>query len=167
MVEGEDLALALSEKRKKIDFFFLYLINLICFPFQGWNDVSFHGSNQIPTPNIDALAYNGIILNKFYTQQTCTPSRAALLTGNYPMRSGYQGHPLKAGENRTLDMPIMPEHFKNLGYKTYLVGKWHLGHPYKRSLPTSKGFDYHFGHYNGYIGYFDKTITQDVCYYFL
>ncbi|XP_018571894.1 arylsulfatase B-like [Anoplophora glabripennis] len=126
----------------------------------GWNDVGFHGSNQIPTPNIDALAYNGIILNSHYVQSTCTPSRTALLTGKYPMRLGMQGYPLLPAEKRAVpEGKLLPEYFKDLGYSTHLIGKWHLGYSSWNETPTFRGFDHHFGYYNGFISYYDYLST--------
>ncbi|XP_014214434.1 arylsulfatase B-like [Copidosoma floridanum] len=126
----------------------------------GWNDVSFHGSNQIPTLNIDALAYHGVILNRYYALPTCTPSRTSLLTSRYAIRDGMQGWPIAPGEPRgvPLNLTLMPEYFRNLGYSTHLVGKWHLGYVTKDYLPTSRGFDTFFGYYNGLITYFGHWV---------
>ncbi|KAJ8680580.1 hypothetical protein QAD02_016367 [Eretmocerus hayati] len=128
----------------------------------GWTDVSFHGSDQIPTPNIDALAYNGVILNRHYTLPMCTPSRTALMTGRYPIRFGMQGFPLRAGEARSipLNVTLMPKHLKKLGYDTNLIGKWHLGYFTKEHTPSYRGFDHFYGYYSGFITYFSHLIKE-------
>jgi len=120
----------------------------------GWGDVGWHGS-EIKTPNLDKLAASGARLENFYVQPLCSPTRAAFLTGRYPMRHGLQvgvvrpwaqyGLPL---EERTLSNAL-----REAGYETAIAGKWHLGHFRPEYLPTRRGFDHQYGHYNGALDY--------------
>ncbi|XP_063619265.1 arylsulfatase B-like [Cydia splendana] len=122
----------------------------------GWNDVSFHGSNQILTPNIDNLAYQGVILQQYYSEPICTPARTALLTGKYPMRLGMHGAPLFNSEDRGIPLTeqLLPSYMKELGYATHLVGKWHVGMSREEYLPTNRGYDSHYGLRGGAIDYY-------------
>ncbi|XP_067935377.1 arylsulfatase B-like [Watersipora subatra] len=125
----------------------------------GWNDVSFHGSTQIPTPNIDQLVRDGIFLNNYYVSPICTPTRGALMTGRHPMSLGLQRSvilgscPWGLGLNET----IMPQYLKQLGYATHAVGKWHLGFFMKELTPLYRGFDSFYGYYLGAEDYVDHT----------
>ncbi|XP_077511502.1 arylsulfatase J-like isoform X6 [Amblyomma americanum] len=133
----------------------------------GWDDVSFHGSSQIPTPNLDALAADGIILNSHYVQSSCAPSRAALMTGLYPIRTGMQGILPGIGGpwGLPLSVRILPQYLKELGYEAHLVGKWHLGYYMEDFTPTFRGFDSFYGYYNGDEDYYSHDIPyeNDTC----
>ncbi|XP_065206161.1 arylsulfatase B-like isoform X2 [Planococcus citri] len=122
----------------------------------GWNDISFHGSNQIVTPNIDILAYSGIILQNYYVMPVCTPSRSALMTGIHPIHTGMQEGVIHNGQpfGLPLNLKILPEYLKEYGYKTRAVGKWHLGFHEKVYTPTYRGFDSHFGYWGGKDDYY-------------
>ncbi|ELU18180.1 hypothetical protein CAPTEDRAFT_89708, partial [Capitella teleta] len=91
----------------------------------GWNDVGFHGSEQVLTPNLDALAYDGVILENYYVQPICTPSRAALMTGRHPIHTGMQHGVIISSQPYGLDLKerILPEYLRDIGYKTHAVGK--------------------------------------------
>ncbi|KAL1482796.1 hypothetical protein MTO96_013704, partial [Rhipicephalus appendiculatus] len=101
------------------------LNNLASTEPQGWNDVSFHGSRQIPTPNIDALAASGVILQRHYTTPTCSPSRAAFMTSRYPPRIGMDYMPLDFASKAALPLrfEVLPQWLKRLGYRTHMIGK--------------------------------------------
>ena len=122
----------------------------------GWKDVGFHGATDIKTPNLDALAAGGARLEQFYVQPMCTPTRAALMTGRYPMRYGLQTLviPSKGTYGLATDERTRPEALKDAGYHTAMVGKWHLGHADRKYWPRQRGFDYHYGAVIGEIDYF-------------
>jgi arylsulfatase A-like enzyme len=121
----------------------------------GWGDVGFHGS-EIKTPNLDKLAAGGARLEQFYVQPVCSPTRAGLLTGRYPMRHGLQVGVVRPWANYGLPLEerTLPQALKEAGYTTAIVGKWHLGHCEPAYLPTRRGFDHQYGHYNGALDYF-------------
>lgn len=129
----------------------------------GWDDVSFHGSSQIPTPNLDGLANSGVILNNYYVQPICTPTRSAIMTGRYPIHTGMQhsvilaSTPYGLGLNETL----LPQYLKNLGYATHAVGKWHLGFFKTDYTPTKRGFDSFFGYWCGKEDYWDHSNNEE------
>ncbi|XP_059482457.1 arylsulfatase B-like [Neocloeon triangulifer] len=129
----------------------------------GWNDVGFHGSNQLSTPNIDALAYSGTILNDYYVSPLCTPSRSALMTGKHPIHTGMQHEVIYGFEpwGLGLEEKLLPEYLKELQYSTHLVGKWHLGHFKEEYTPTYRGFDSHFGFWTGHQDYYDHYAEEN------
>ncbi|KAL1457253.1 hypothetical protein MTO96_043568 [Rhipicephalus appendiculatus] len=154
--------LAICEKQRD-DVFMDAAIFFTASNLQGWNDVSFHGSRQIPTPNIDALAANGVVLERHYATPVCTPSRAAFLTGRYPTRVGIGYEPLHTAPKAalSLDFDLLPQWLKRQGYSTHMVGKWHLGYKTLEYTPTSRGFDSYFGYYNGEQFYFNHTARHE------
>ncbi|MEM7786038.1 MAG: arylsulfatase [Planctomycetota bacterium] len=121
----------------------------------GWGDVGYHGS-EIQTPNIDSLAESGTRLNRLYVMPVCSPTRAALLTGRHPIRLGLQCGVVRpwATHGLPVEERTLPEALKTVGYRTAIVGKWHLGHRDPSYLPTRRGFDHQYGHYNGALDYF-------------
>jgi arylsulfatase A-like enzyme len=125
----------------------------------GFADVGFNGGTDIKTPNLDRLAASGARLEHFYVQPVCSPTRAALLTGRYPMRQGLQVGVVRpwASYGLPLEERTLAQALREAGYETAITGKWHLGHFQPEYLPTRRGFEHQYGHYNGQIEYFEHT----------
>jgi arylsulfatase A-like enzyme len=122
----------------------------------GWKDVGFNGCTDIKTPNIDKLAKDGAKFTRFYVQPMCTPTRAALLTGRYPFRYGLQTGviPGTAGYGLDTNEFLLPQCLKDAGYRTAIIGKWHLGHADLEHWPKQRGFDYQYGATIGELDYY-------------
>jgi arylsulfatase A-like enzyme len=125
----------------------------------GSADVGFRGGKEIKTPHIDRIAASGVVLDQFYVQPVCSPTRAAFLTGRYPIRYGLQTGVIRPrfAYGLSLEERLLPQALREAGYTTAICGKWHLGHMSPEYLPTRRGFDHQYGHYNGALDYFAHT----------
>lgn len=113
----------------------------------GYGDLGVYGSTLIKTPNLDAMARQGVRLTDFYASASnCTPSRAGLLTGRYAIRSALAHQVIFVHDLHGLPQAefTIAEMLKPLGYRTAIIGKWHLGHT-PEHWPTTQGFDYYYG----------------------
>jgi arylsulfatase A len=121
---------------------------------QGSIDAGCYGSADLKTPNIDALASRGVRFTQFYAAApVCSPSRAGLLTGRYPLRAGIVNNAASqkdAPGGMDPQVPTMAEIFRSAGYATGHFGKWHLGYT-DATRPNARGFDTSFGHMGGCI----------------
>lgn len=121
----------------------------------GYDDVGWRNP-EIKTPHLDKLATGGAKLEQYYVQPVCSPTRAAFMTGRYPFRHGLQTGVVRpwAQYGLPLEEQTLPSALKDAGYQTAITGKWHLGHFKPEYLPTKRGFDHQYGHYNGALDYF-------------
>ena len=125
----------------------------------GYADIAVHGSKDIPTPNIDALAKSGIRFTDAYvTGPHCSPTRAGLLTGRYQQRFGHEVNPSAAGGGLPTSETTMADRLRAAGYRTALFGKWHLGNTADLH-PQSRGFDEFYGFLGGEHSYFESSPT--------
>ena len=132
---------------------------------QGYKDVGFNGCEDIPTPNIDRIAQQGVKFSSGYVSYAvCGPSRAGLITGRYQDRFGFGRNPLFAPNDPDQGLPVseetMASALKRGGYRTMAIGKWHLG-AHESQRPLNRGFDEFFGFLTGGHQYFPELWTLD------
>ena len=132
----------ITQTRRKPNFIIILCDDL------GWGDIEPNGGKNVPTPNINRMAAEGNLLTDYYAPQNiCTPSRAGLLTGRYPIRTGLAYSVILPNDDRRLPLSevTIPAALKSAGYMSALFGKWHLGHTGPSWQPTRHGFDRFFG----------------------
>jgi arylsulfatase A-like enzyme len=132
---------------------------------QGYKDVGFNGCEDIPTPNIDRIAQQGVKFSSGYVSYAvCGPSRAGLITGRYQDRFGFGRNPLFAPNDPDQGLPVseetMASALKRGGYRTMAIGKWHLG-AHESQRPLNRGFDEFFGFLTGGHQYFPELWILD------
>jgi len=126
---------------------------------QGYGDLACHGNPVISTPNLDKLHSESVRFTNFHVDPTCSPTRGALMTGKYSHRAKVW-HTIAAGNHLRASEMTMADAFKASGYRTGMIGKWHLGsnYPYR---PMDRGFDEWLGQGDGGTGTTDDYFTND------
>ena len=126
----------------------------------GSHDLGMHGS-EILTPTCDTLAREGIYLENYYVLPSCSPTRAALLSGRYPLHTGiHTWIEAISTAHLPLDEETLAQVLKRANYTTHAVGKWHVGHSSWNQTPTFRGFESFYGFYLGGQDYFSH---EEVC----
>ena len=134
----------------------------------GWNAIGYEDFDMaFVTPTLTSLAQSGLIMSNYYAQEQCTPSRASLMTGRYPLSVGMQYGVINPDNvwGLSLDETTIAEVLNSGGYKTHAIGKWHLGAHSPRFLPTARGFDTWTGYTQGYNYYWSKLNPEDPDFY--
>ncbi len=126
---------------------------------QGYGDFSIHGNPHLQTPHIDKLGEKGVRFDRFYVNSFCAPTRAALLTGRWPIRTGCHGVTHNREVMKSSEITLA-EALKGAGYVSSCIGKWHNGEQYPFT-PQGQGFDESFGFNNGHWNnYFNATLLR-------
>ncbi|MBM4092444.1 MAG: hypothetical protein FJ276_23920, partial [Planctomycetes bacterium] len=134
-------------------------ILLIITDDQGYGDFSIHGNPHLQTPHIDRLATSGVQFDRFFVNSFCAPTRAALLTGRWPLRTGCHGVTHNREAMRSSEVTLA-EALRGAGYRSACIGKWHNGEQYPFT-PQGQGFAEFFGFNNGHWNnYFDAVLLR-------
>ena len=146
-----------SVDKKKPNIIVIYADDL------GYGDVSSYGVGTLETPNIDGIAKNGVLFSEGYVSYpVCGPSRAGLITGRYQDTFGFGKNPLFTPKDPNMGLPLteetMADMLKLSDYRTFAVGKWHLG-AHESLRPLKRGFDEFFGFLTGGHRYFPEEWT--------
>jgi arylsulfatase A-like enzyme len=124
---------------------------------QGYGDVNAHGHPYLKTPHTNKLRTESVSFDNFYVSPSCSPTRAALLTGMHEFRSGVT-HTIIPRQQLHKDAVLLPQLLKTGGYKTGFIGKWHLGN---KPGPEKRGFDWCSTNVGGPLKHFDATFIRN------
>jgi arylsulfatase A-like enzyme len=130
----------------------------------GYADVGFNGCKDIPTPNIDTIASNGVrCTNGYVSYSVCGPSRAGFMTGRYQQRFGFERNPQYKPNDPDMGLTrkekTIAELLSPVGYYSGIIGKWHLGAHVPTSHPMKRGFNEFYGHLGGGHKYFPQDLV--------